>query len=180
MARFWLQGLFGTTARTLAAALATCLFLFAAYYPFAKPDIRYTLSQSPNAVRFIDDTVTEDGNFLFNTALTFELKNHSVKRGFVDRVELVPVSVDTIPEVLVTHTDKRRMSWRQKQRVAVRALITVETGWSGPKAEQVQVVLELKAFDDEGQTIDRYEDGRFARITFDLSGHVERRLIVQQ
>ena len=172
--------LFGSAARTTATALVAVLGLLIAYYPIAKPDIRYTLGQSPNAVRFIDQTMTEDGNFLFNTRFDLEFKNLSMKPGLVDRIELVPVTVGTIPEISVTHIDRRRMRWRQTERVALQALITVETGWLGPPAEQHQIVLELKAFDDEGQSIDLYEDGRTARITFDLSGDIERSIRLLQ
>ena len=172
--------LFGSKARTLGTALVAVLGLSLAYYPIAKPDIRYTLNQSSNAFRFIDQTVTEDGSFLFNTSFDIEFRNLSMKSGVVDRIELVPVTVGTIPEISVTHMDRRPMGWCQTERVTFQALITVETGWVGPRTEQHQIVLELKAFDDEDQSIDLYEDGRAARIRFDLSGNIERSIRLLQ
>ncbi|MEQ1680020.1 MAG: hypothetical protein ABL950_05405 [Nitrospira sp.] len=144
------------------------------YIGILEPDIRYTYSQLQDPLRFLDQRVDSNGDFVFLASIKVQATNIAFTSGFIDRVEFVPLAIETIPKIEIKHLDKKSIGWRKPQEIEVRALLTIQAGLIGPAAERKMVALELKSFDDRGHVIDRYDDGKFARIRFDLSGEIKR------
>jgi hypothetical protein len=144
------------------------------YLSTLEPDIRLTKAQRPDALTFLDYRVNEDGDFVFLISLRLRVKNIGWRSGFIDKVEFVPLAIETIPRIEIKHIDKRPLGWRAEQNIEVRALITVRAGFVGPALEKKTVSLEVKAFDNHGHVVDRYDDGMFARVRYSLNGEIKR------
>ena len=159
---------------TLLAIIGTFFIVY--YLQYIDPDIRYAYGNSVK-FEFVDRKIDNNGDFIFNVNFKIKYKNLSFKKGFVDNVEFVPISIRTLPYINTIHIDKIDLGWRDEQIIEIRAIFIVPVGFIGPLREKKQILVEIKSFDSIGRLINRLEDGALARIKFDLKGEIEREII---
>lgn len=173
-----------------------------AYYQNLQPDLRMSYSQAaPNAgLQVLDqqietgvpDPLGPDSGFKLLIAFEERFTNRSLKAGWVKDVELVPlgsfgdfvdakvIAVDRVPIWRgETKTVYIRAEIRARGRFKVNALVPPQAPGENPTLkvdQQTALDLEVRASDNVGQSITRFEDdqprlGRLhLRLTFGQPG----------
>jgi hypothetical protein len=130
------------------------------------PDIRYTLKDQPsNALEFAPQAQVErQGDHVVETVtatVRFRLTNLSGTAGFVDRVELEPASVPI--SYSVAYIQKREIQKGEPEIIEAKVLLYMKQEILGPIEEKTYVFY-VRAFDNLGRLIERYDDGRLGRV----------------
>jgi hypothetical protein len=143
---------------------------FALYWNIAQPDIRYVSRLGPETVTVVESKVDGAGNFVHSLRLRPTFTNHSLKPGFIDKAELVPQSIATLPEGKVTSINKTFIFWHQPKQIEITFLMTVPTDPLNHINTIRQLTLDqvLAVFDNTGRKVGHLEDGMFGRIRFNL------------
>lgn len=136
-----------------------------------EPDIKYSSFNLND--KLIGRKIDKQNNFVYHYSITPRFKNLSFKKGYIDKVEFVPVSIETIPDVKVTSIRKTPINWRSEEDVEIQFIVTVPTDYD-IKITQKKVSTELiiNAFDNTGKKVERSTDGQFIRTKINLWGTI--------
>jgi len=150
--------------------IGTLLAGTALYWNIAQPDIRYVSTLGPETLTVIESKVDGAGNFVHSLRLRPTFTNHSLKPGFIDKAELVPQSIATLPDVKVTSINKTFIFWHQQKQIEITFLMTVPTDPLNHlnTVRELTVDQVLAVYDNTGRKVDHLEDGMFGRIRFNL------------
>jgi hypothetical protein len=157
------------------ALFLTCIAL---YWNITQPDIRYVSTLGPETLTVVESKVDGAGNFVHSLRLRPTFTNHSLKPGFIDKAELVPQSIATLPDVKVTSINKTFIFWHQQKQIEITFLMTVPTDPLNHlnTIRELTVDQVLAVFDNTGRKVDHLEDGMFGRIRFNLKDIVNTQL----
>lgn len=144
------------------------------YLGYIEPDIRYVSSLPSEALTILERKVDANANFVYYFRMKPKFKNLSIKKGFIDKAELVPLSIATLPETRITSINKAPIGWREEKVVEIMFIMTLPTDAINNinKTKDVSADIVLAAFDNTGKKIDRFPDGKFARIQFKLTDSI--------
>ncbi len=149
------------------------LALATAIYSNLEPDIKYSSFNLND--KLIGRKIDKQNNFVYHYSITPKFKNLSFKKGFIDKVEFVPVSIETIPDVKVTSIRKTPISWRSEEDVEIQFIVTVPTDFDMKvKEKKVSTELIVNAYDNTGKKVERSTDGQFIRGKLNLWGTIVR------
>jgi len=114
------------------------------------------------------------GNFVHSLRLRPTFTNYSLKPGFIDKAELVPQSIATLPDVKITSINKTPIFWHRQKQIEITFLMTVPTDPLNHlnTTRELTVDQVLAVFDNTGRKVDHLEDGKFGRIRFTLKNIV--------
>jgi len=159
--------------------LLACIGL---YWTIVQPDIRYVSTLGPETITVLESKMDGAGNFVHHLRLRPTFTNHSLKPGFIDKAELVPQSIETLPEVKVTSINKTFIFWHQPKQIEITFLITVPTDPLNHLNTTRQLTVEqvLAVFDNTGKKVDHLENGMYGRIRFSLKDIVNINLNVDE
>lgn len=134
-----------------------------------EPNLKYSSFNFND--KLIGRKIDNKNNFIYYYSITPRFKNTSFKTGYVDKVEFVPVSIETIPDVKVISIRKTPIAWRSEEDVEIQFIVTVPTDFD-TKLEEKKVSTELivNAYDNTGKKIERSTDGQFIRGYLKLWG----------
>jgi hypothetical protein len=149
------------------AILLTCVAL---YWNIAQPDIRYVPTLGPETLTVVETKMDSAGNFVHSLRLRPTFTNFSLKPGFIDKAELVPQSIATLPDVKVTSINKTFIYWHQPKQIEITFLMTVPTDPLNHlnTTRELTVDQVLAVFDNTGRKVDHLDYGKFGRIRFNL------------
>lgn len=151
----------------IAVATLACMI----YFVNLEPDIKYSSFKIND--KLIGRKVDSHNNFVYYYSITPKFKNLSFKRGYVDKVEFVPLSIETIPDVKIISIRKVPISWRSEEDIEIQFIVTVPTDFDMKvKEKKVSTELVLNAFDNTGKKIERSTDGQYIRTKIDLWGTI--------
>lgn len=144
------------------------------YWNIAQPDIRYVSTLGPETAKVVESKM-DAGNFVHSLRLRPTFTNYSLKPGFIDKAELVPLSIATLPEVKVTSINKTFIYWHQPKQIEITFLISVPTDPLNHlnTTRELSVEEVLAVFDNTGKKVDHLTDGMFGRIKFNLKDIVK-------
>ncbi|MBT1073441.1 hypothetical protein [Pelotalea chapellei] len=138
-----------------------------------EPNLKYSSFNYND--KLIGRKIDSKNNFLYHFSITPRFKNASFKTGYVDKVEFVPVSIETIPDVKVISIRKAPIPWRSVEDVEIQFIVTVPTDFDAKlKEKKVSTELIVNAYDNTGKKIERSTDGRFIRGYLNLWGTIVR------
>jgi hypothetical protein len=160
------------------SVIGTVLASTALYWSIAQPDIRYIPSLGPEAMTVLDSKQDGAGNIVHHIRLRPTFTNYSFKPGFVDKVEFVPQSIATLPEIKVTSINKTFIFWHQEKQIEITFLMTIPTDPVNHINTTRELAVEqvLAAYDNTGKKIDHLPSGLFGRIRFNFKELVDTRL----
>jgi hypothetical protein len=143
---------------------------FAIYWPNVQPDIRYVSTLGPETITVLESKMDGAGNFVHHLRLRPTFTNRSLKAGFIDEAELVPQSIEPLPEVKVTSINKTLIHWHEQKQIEITFIMTVPTDPLSHlnTTRQLTVDQVLAVFDNTGKKVDHLENGMFGRIRFNL------------
>jgi len=101
------------------AVIGMLLTGFGIYWAVSQPDLRYIPSLNREDFTVLESKVDTDGNFVHSVRIRPKFINLSGKPGFIDKVEFVPQSIATLPEIKVTSIDKERIFWHQEKQIEI-------------------------------------------------------------
>ena len=138
----------------------------ALYWNIAQPDIRYITDIGPETVTMLESKADNNGNFVHNIRIRPTFTNYSFKPGFVDKIEFIPESIATLPEIRITSINKTPIFWHQKKQVEITFLMTVPTDAANNLDTSRELSMDqiLAAYDNTGRKIDHLQNGMFGRI----------------
>jgi hypothetical protein len=150
----------------------------ALYWNIGQPDLRYIPKLGPEIMTVIESKIDGAGNFVHSVRLRPTFTNYSLKPGFIDRAELVPQSIATLPEVKITSINKTPIYWHQQKQIEITFLMTVPTDPLNHlnTTRELAVDQVLAVFDNTGKKVDHLSDGLFGRIRFNLKDMVNVKL----
>ncbi len=90
-----------------------------------EPNLKYSSFTFKNKI--VGRKIDSKNNLVYHFSITPRFKNVSYKTGYVDKVEFVPVSINTIPDVKVISIRKTPISWRSEEDVEIQFIVTVPT-----------------------------------------------------
>jgi hypothetical protein len=153
----------------------------ALYWAIGQPDIRYIPVLDPQSMTTVESTVDSAGNFIDNIKVRTTYTNFSFKPGYIDKVEFVPQSIETLPNIKVTGIDKTFIYWHQKKVIEVNFLMTTP---SDP-LNHANTICELKidqvlaVYDNSGKRVQLLPDGRYGRIDLKFNRNVTVKVTYQ-
>ncbi len=155
--------------------LLACITL---YWNVVQPDIRYIPSLGPETLTVVESKVDGAGNFVHSLRLQPTFTNYSIKPGFIDKVEFVPQSIATLPEIKITSINKTFIFWHQKKQIEITFLMTVPTDAVNNlnTTRELGVDQVLAVFDNTGRKVDHLQNGLFGRIRFNFKQIVKTQL----
>jgi len=138
----------------LSGILVPLIVGFLAYFTFfAEPNIKH-IEHDEKGGRFIDRAFDAEGNMIMIMSYSDRFRNYSLKSGFIDKVELVPMNVLANIETKITDIEKRRIWLWQEQDVKVTFSIKISSKQVEAIAASDKVpILGLRAFDNTGKII---------------------------
>jgi hypothetical protein len=127
---------------------------FITYYSvFAEPDIKHTESPE-NPATMLDRSFDPQGNAIMIMTYRDRFKNNSLKAGFIDRVEFVPMNTTANVEVKVTDIEKRKLSWREEQEIKITFIVKVTPEQiAAIDSSDKYLLLAIRAFDNTGKIV---------------------------
>jgi hypothetical protein len=148
------------------------------YWAIGQPDIRYIPSLGPETMTVVESKVDSAGNFVHNLRIRPTFTNYSMKPGFIDKVEFVPQSIATLPEVKITSINKTFIFWHQKKQIEITFLMTVPTDAVNNLSTTRELAADqaLALYDNTGKRIDRLPNGTFGRLRFNFKDLVKVQL----
>jgi hypothetical protein len=160
------------------SVIGLLLASIALYWKFAQPDLRYIATLGPETIVVLERKVDSAGNLVYSLRLRPTFTNHSLKPGFIDKAELVPQSIATLPDVKVTSINKTFIFWHQQKQIEITFLMTVPTDPLNHlnTTRELTVDQVLAVFDNTGRKVDHLEDGMFGRIRLNLKDIVNTQL----
>jgi hypothetical protein len=166
---------FLTITLTTITLLLSCAAL---YWNIAQPDIRYVASLSPETMTVVESKVDSAGNFVHSLRVRATFTNYSLKPGFIDKAEWVPLSIATLPDIKITSIDRSNIFWRQKKQIEITFLMTVPTDPIQHLNTTRELAMEqvLAVYDNTGRKVERLENGLFGRIRFNFADTVKTEL----
>lgn len=151
-----------------------------AYWTITGPDLRI-FSKQPKSSKILEYKIDEQGNYVYHLSCRIKFKNLSIKSGFVEKVEIAPLTISTIPESKIISIEKTPIGWREEKEVEIRYLIIIPHTVIENLTHSQKVSLEvlLNMFDNEGKLINKFEGGpyKYARIKQDLEQPIKVELM---
>ena len=156
------------------AVVGIVLAVLVGYIPVLEPDLRYSLSQSPNAYSTIDVKVQDNGDWLVYSKVTINITNRSWRSGYVARVTVVPLAISTNPTWQVTQITSDPIGRNESQAISISFLLTIPTDALNHvgTTRDLPVELTFDLFDNTGKRVDRYTNGLWARMKFNGNVHL--------
>jgi len=144
---------------------------FGIYWAVSQPDLRYIPSLNREDFTVLESKVDTDGNFVHSVRIRPKFINLSGKPGFIDKVEFVPQSIATLPEIKVTSIDKERIFWHQEKQIEITFLMTIPTDVAKNlnTTRDLAVDQVLAVFDNTGKKVDHFPNGMYGRIRFNFN-----------
>jgi hypothetical protein len=157
------------------AILIPCAAL---YWNVAQPDIRYVASGGPEMMTIVESKIDSAGHFVHSMRARPTFTNYSIKPGFIDKAEWVPLSIATLPEMKITSIEKTPILWHQKKQIEITFLMIVPTDPVNHLNTTRDLAIEqiLAVYDNTGRKIERAESGIFARIHLSFTDTVKTEL----
>jgi|GEM_PF-6168397 len=105
---------------------------------------------------------------LMSSRYTF--KNYSVKSGYVDKIEYVPQTLESIPVVEIVHFDKEQIGWRQERTLEIkyRMIVNLNALAKAIRPETREIRVEAKLYDNTGKLIATTPNGLHTPIMIGL------------
>jgi hypothetical protein len=174
-------GLLGVLIAITALAIATKNY----YFNVSSPDLQFsdeTIASMKYSVakQSIDQA---NGDFLFYNLLTPTLKNVGSKTGWVDKVEVTPLSMEgMVPKGEVAGIDRIPIAPGEEKRIEVRVLLRFPTNPTANLNQTVDIASKIvfNMFDNTGKKIDHRTNGEFGRMSFDFKSTLTFRAGVPQ
>ena len=150
----------------LLGILIPILAAFVIYYlSYAEPDIR--VAARFEVIKTLDEKPSLNGDITSYFVMRMRFKNLSVKPGYVDKIELVPLLLNQRP-ITVIEIPKIMIHWREERDVDFKVAFT-----SNPR-QYIQMygdgahtmTHEFKIYDNTGQSITRSIYGNEVPMTF--------------
>jgi hypothetical protein len=140
----------------------------ALFWNIAQPDIRYIPTLGPETLAVLENKVDGSGNFVYSVRLRPKFTNFSFKPGFIDKVEFVPQSIATLPDIRITSIEKTLIYWHEEKRVEITFLMSIPIDAANDlnTTRELAVDQVLAAFDNTGKKVDHLPNGVFGRIRF--------------
>lgn len=160
---------------SMIAILLACITL---YWNVVQPDIRYIPSLGPETMTVVESKVDGAGNFVHSVRLRPTFTNYSIKPGFIDKAEFVPLSIATLPEIKFTSINKTFIFWHQEKQIEITFLMTVPTDAINNLNTTRELAMDqvLAVFDNTGRKVDHLQNGLFGRIRFNFKEIVKIQL----
>lgn len=143
----------------LSSIIVTIITGFVIYYlSYAEPDIRIVSSEQLTTV---EQKVDENRNIRMLLRSRDTYTNLSVKRGFIDKVEYTPTSLDQIPVIQVLSINKEVIGWHEEKVIEITFAMTVPMNEfiTATKNGRKEIRLEQRAYDNTGKLLNRYVNG---------------------
>jgi hypothetical protein len=146
----------------------------ALYWAIGKPDIRYIPVLDPESMTTVESTIDGAGNFIDNIKLRTTYTNFSVKPGYIDKVEFVPQSIETLLNIKVTGIGKTFIYWHQKKVIEVNFLMTTPSDPMNHAntTRDLKIDQVLAVYDNTGERVQLLPDGRYGRLRLKFNRNV--------
>jgi hypothetical protein len=152
------------------SAIGILLAGIALFWNVAQPDIRYIPTLDPEALTVLESKIDGAGNLVYNVRLRPKFTNFSFKPGLIDKVDFVPQSIATLPDIKITSIEKTLIFWHEEKRTEITFLMTIPTDAANNLNTTRELAMDqvLIAFDNTGKKIDHLPNGMFGRIRFNF------------
>lgn len=170
---FTIIGIVLGVAVSVAGILVTILIAW--WNSYAQPDIRYIPKTDSEEIAELSSAVDGAGNFIHNLRVRPRFVNYGYKPGYIDKVEFVPMTVETIPDIKITSIGKTLLNHNEEKVVEITFIMTIPTNaFSHLNTTRDLKVEELiSAFDNTGKKVELLTNGMLGRIKLDFRQLVE-------
>lgn len=156
--------------------LAICVTVFIAWWnSYAQPDIRYIPRTEFEELTELSSTVDSAGNFVHNLRVRPKFINYGFKPGYIDKVEFVPLTVETLPDIKITSIGKSLLNRNEEKVVEITFILTIPTNALKHlnTTRELNIKEVISAFDNTGKKVELLTNGMLGRIEMDFKQIVE-------
>jgi len=157
------------------ALIGIVLTVIGLYWAIAQPDLRYIPNAGLETLTVLERKLDGEGNFVYSVQISPKFANLSWKPGFVDKVEFVPQSIVTLPEIKITSIDRERIFWHQEKPIEIRFLMTIpsDAAKNLNTKRELAVDQSLDVLDNTGKKVDHDQNGANGRLRFNFKEIVD-------
>jgi hypothetical protein len=151
----------------LISILTSISISFVIYYlSYSEPDIRGIHGVAP-IFESCDTTTDEVENSVVYCIVRFRFKNFSIKNGYIDKVELVPRSIQVPLKIEIKHIEKEVLNWREEKEVRLHFSYIVTPYISDLMTTTgKKILLDVIPYDNTGKLIKLDDEGAPLEITY--------------
>ena len=115
------------------------------------------------------------GNFVHNLRVRPKFVNYGFKPGYFDKVEFVPLTVETLPDIKITSIGKSLLHRNEEKVVEITFIMTVPTNALKHlnTTRELNIKEVISAFDNTGKKVELLTSGLLGRIEMDFKQVVE-------
>jgi preprotein translocase subunit SecG len=130
-------------------AIITSLAIY--YLSYATPNIRSASTKLKVNIRSV--SVDDNGDTLLYIILKDGFTNHSVKHGYLDKIEFVPNAIDIIPRIDVQGIDKSILYCGETKEIEMSVILRINPYSRELMDMGKSLTVKFKTFDNMGQVI---------------------------
>ena len=156
--------------------LGICVTVLIAWWnSYAQPDIRYIPRTDSEELTELSSAVDSAGNFVHNLRVRPKFVNYGFKPGYIDKVEFVPLTVETLPDIKITSIGKSLLRRNEEKVVEITFIMTVPTNALKHlnTTRELNIKEVISAFDNTGKKVELLTNGLLGRIEMDFKQVVE-------
>ena len=156
------------------AILVTIIVSFTTYYlSYSEPDIHGIHDATPK-IESYEGTIDEMGNKVGYCRVKVRFKNLSIKNGYIDKVELIPKSIDVRPKVEIKYIEKEVLHWGEEKEIELHFVLTITPYmYNLMFATGKGLVLDIIPYDNTGKLIKDDDMGYPLNLTFHVGAPIQ-------